>query len=159
MSNNKGFTLIEMLMVIVILSIILTVGGVLLGAGFSGGFATHEGTYSGSNARVAFERMSEELKEARSPTVGDLTPNANSITFTKIDGSTVTYSLSGTSLLRNSQVLADYETALTFTYLTSNNITTTDATQVRCIVISTTVSYKNTTLPLQTAVCPRNYVL
>lgn len=155
----NGFTLVEMIVVIAILSIILSTGAVFLTTGLKGNFATEDSAYTSYNARAALLRMSDDIREARSPTAADLAPNTNSITFTTINGDTITYSLSGTNLMRNSQILASNTTALSFTYLTDINTTTTNPVLVRCIVVATTTYYKNFTLPLQTVICPRNYVL
>ncbi len=153
----QGFTLIEMIIVIVILAIIFASGALLLRLGLTGGFSAQNNTANNANARAAFERMEDELKDARS--TGDLIPNTNSITFVKIDGTSVTYALSGGNLMRNSDILATNTASLAFTYLTATNTTTTIAAQVRCIVINATMTSNNVTLPLTTTVCPRNYVL
>lgn len=162
MINFKKYsavTLIEIIIVIVILSIVVSVGGVLLGYGFKGGFASKDSIYAASVARVAIERMGKDILNARSATAADLTPNANSMTFISADGTSVSYSLSGTNLMRNSKTLANYVSALSFTYLNQLFATTTTATEVRCVVINMTISYQGNTSNLATTVCPRNYAL
>lgn len=162
MINSKkynGVTLIEIIIVIVILSIVVSVGGVLLGFGFKGGFASKNSIYAASVARVAIERMGKDILNARSATAADLTPNANSITFVSSDGVSVTYALSGTNLMRNNKILANYVSALSFTYLNQLFTTTTTATEVRCVVINMTISYQGNISNLATTVCPRNYAL
>jgi prepilin-type N-terminal cleavage/methylation domain-containing protein len=157
--HSGGFTLVEMILVIVIVGIILSIGAIFLTTGLKGNFATEDSVYTSYNARTALLRMGDDLKEARAATASDLSPSANSITFTTISGNTITYSLSGTNLMRNSQILASHTSALSFVYLTATNTTTSNPTLVRCIVVSTTTQYHNFTLPLQTVICPRNYVL
>jgi prepilin-type N-terminal cleavage/methylation domain-containing protein len=157
--KNNGVTLIEIIIVIVILSIIVSVGGVLLGSGFKGGFASRDSIYAATVGRVAIERMGNDILNARSATAADLTPNANSITFISVDGKSITYSLSGTNLMRNSKTLANYVSALSFTYLNQLFVATTTATEVRCIVINMTISYQGNTSNIATIVCPRNYAL
>lgn len=157
--KQLGVTLIEIIIVIVILSIIISVGGVLMGFGFKGGFASRNSIYAASIGRVAIERMGNDILNARSATAADLTPNANSIVFVMSDGTSVTYSLSGTDLMRNAKILTDYISALSFTYLDDSFLVTTTATSVRCVVINMTVSYQNNNANLTTTVCPRNYSL
>lgn len=157
--KQGGVTLIEIIVVIVILSIIISVGGVLMGFGFKGGFASKDSIYASSIGRVAIERMSHDILNARSATAADLTANANSIFFVMVDGKSVTYSLTGTDLMRNTKTLADYISALSFTYLDDSFLATTTATSVRCVVINMTINYQNNNTNLTTTVCPRNYSL
>lgn len=157
--KQAGVTLIEIIIVIVILSIIISVGGVLLGFGFKGGFASKDSIYAASIGRVAIERMGNDILNARSATAADLTPNVNSMVFVMTDGTPVTYSLTGTDLMRNTKTLADYISALSFTYLDDSFLVTTTATSVRCVVINMTVNYQNNNANLTTTICPRNYSL
>lgn len=157
--KKSGFTLIEVILVILILGIVISVGGTLMGFGFKGGFASKDSIYAASIARVSIERMSFDLLSARNATTTDLTPNANSITFVTTDDATVSYSLSGTNLMRNTKILANYVTALNFTYLDQVFATTVIATNVRCVVINMTVNYNSNIINLTSTVCPRNYAI
>jgi prepilin-type N-terminal cleavage/methylation domain-containing protein len=157
--TSQGFTLIEIIIVIIILSIIISMGGVLLGLGFRGGFASKDDVYVTSMARTAMERMSRDLLSARDASTSDLTPNTNSITYTSNDGNSVTYALSGTNLMRNNKILSKNISALTFTYYDQTFASTTTTSDVRCIQINMTASYNNVSDNLQTLICPRNFSL
>lgn len=157
--THRGTTLIEMIMVILVLSILISVGGVLLGVGFRGGFASTDSIYVASIARAAMEQMTSNLLEARYSGSSDLTIGTNSITFTNINGNSISFSRSGNNLMRNSKILSDYTTALTFTYLDENNSVTATPANVRCIGINASFAYNTGSVSLQSLVCPRNYSL
>ena len=55
-----------------------------------------------TQGRIAISRMSREIRSARSNEAADLDISSNAqITFVNVSGDTVTYSLSGTNLMRN----------------------------------------------------------
>lgn len=157
--KKQGFTLIEVIIVILILGVIVSVGGVLLGLGFRGGFASKDLVYAASMARVAIGRMGDDILNARSATAANLSLNSNSITFASNDGISISYSLSGTNLMRNSKILSKDIGALNFTYYDQIFSTTSIPSDVRCIQINMTVTYNNSTNNLTTLVCPRNFSL
>lgn len=157
--RNRGATLIEMVIVIIILGIIFTTGTTLFDYAFKTGFIVKDEQQARSRARFALERMSDELRNARSATSADLSPQSNQITFTTNDGVSITYSIVGTDLMRNSQILAAGASNLSFTYLKEDNTTTVTASEVRCIVISITFTKNDSSVPLTSTVCPRNYAL
>ena len=68
----RGFTLIEMIIVIVVLGAIFAVGGLVLGRAFESYSLTTATTDVDWQGRVALERMVRELREARSATTADL---------------------------------------------------------------------------------------
>lgn len=159
MNTNKGFSLVEVVLVMVILGILLTTGSGLFQQAFETGFVTKDQQKARTQAQFALERMNDELKNARSATSSDLTPNASDITFVDDDGESIKYSISGTNLMRNSNILVSDISSLSFTYLKEDNSTTTTAADVRCIVISVTATKNISVVTMTTTVCPRNYLL
>lgn len=157
--NNKGFTLFEVVIVIVILSVVISIGGVLLGVGFKGGFASKNSIYSASIGRVALKRMAADINNVHNASASGLTLGTNSFTFVLSDGNSVSYYLSGTDLMRNSKVLANDISALSFAYYDQVFSSTAIPANVRCIAINLTVSYQSNTNNLVTMVCPRNFAL
>lgn len=148
----RGWTLVEAVVVIVIVGVILSVGALVINKGFQAYFGGRDITSSDWQARLAFERMTRELRVIRSR--GEITTpiaTGSSIAFTDIFAQAISYSLSGTSLLRNGQPLADNVSSLQFSYLQSNGQTAaTTSTNVYYITPQITVR-TDTTNPGATA--------
>lgn len=73
----RGFTLIEMIIVIVVLGAIFAVGGLVLGRAFESYSLTATTTDVDWQGRVALERMVRELREIRTATATDLDMASN----------------------------------------------------------------------------------
>ncbi|KPJ67226.1 MAG: hypothetical protein AMJ43_04970 [Coxiella sp. DG_40] len=158
--KNKGFTLIEIIVVIFVLSIVATIGGLVLHKGFEAGYMSRDLIDATWQSRLALQRMANEIREIHSPSAADLNISSNNqITFTDMNGETIVYSRFGNYLTRNGINIADGVNALTFTYVDANNVEVTDPLQVanvRCIYIATSISKRNVTTNLQTVACLRN---
>src|SRR6266436_7481876 len=70
--REHGWTLIELVMVIVILGLLAAMGAGLLSSVFRSYFAARDITSSDGQARAAFERMTRELRQVRTATATDL---------------------------------------------------------------------------------------
>jgi prepilin-type N-terminal cleavage/methylation domain-containing protein len=163
---SKGFTLVEMVIVIVITGIVAAIGALIVNRGLSSYFTQKDITGVDQQGRLALERMTRELRIVRART--DLPSgvlSTSDITFTDTDGNSIRYCLgtaggcpgtSGTSLMRNSQVLANNVTAFGLSYLTSTNTSTTDRNQVSLISIAVSVNQNTTTAGLRNTVSLRN---
>ena len=129
MNNNKGFTLIEMIMVITLLGIVAAIIAIPLLQGARGWFdaTTREGiTQSG---RIGIERMTREIRNtartaANNPCI--LSAAVNSISFSTVSdcSSPITFSLSGTNIQRvngGTFNLADNVTSIDINYYNSSN--------------------------------------
>jgi hypothetical protein len=91
---------------------------------------------------IALERMTDDIHNIRSP--ADVTTiSASQLNFVDTSGTSVQYSLSGGSLLRNSQILASGVTGLTFGYLNSNGATTATPSAMRYVSIALTLTQQN----------------
>lgn len=135
-----GFTLIEMVIVIVVMSIVATMVGTFMASAihaYTGGRDANEVMGRG---QFALERMKRELRELRSP--ADVTTwTATQFSFVDIYGQNIDYSFSGAQLLRNGQVMVDGITASGFSYLQADGQTLPAAsTDIRIIGFSFSVA-------------------
>lgn len=153
--NKKGFTLIEVLVVIVVLGIVGSIGATILHHSYELAYANRDALETTWQNKIALRRIASEIREIRSRN-DLLTMNSNAIRFVNTNGNTIQYSLSGNYLQRTinasvSENLANGISSLTFLYYKQDNTTTTnpaDATLVRCISVE---------IPdLHTLICPRN---
>lgn len=125
--EQLGFTMIELLMVIVILGIITAGSSELLVQGFRA-FSVEKSYNNVSwQGRITIEKMNRDLRAIRSPT--DIsTATSSQISFTNVDGNVVTYCVSGTQMVRGNQLscagqaLADGVSGLIFTYYNSDGV-------------------------------------
>ncbi len=148
-SENKGFTMIELIIVLLILSILSVLTFSFINNGIKTYTMVKEQSALYSNGVYIMERITRELSDAgvvTSPLVGG--SPSNTLTFTKVhtghdidhpwaDPSTVvTFRLSGTNLLRNDIVI-------------NTNITMVKAFNVICMPIKDTTDQADTTIEVQ----------
>lgn len=152
---QRGFSLIEMVLVIVIVGIIASVGAQLMGTGFQLYFTGRDTLSVDAQARLALERMTRELRTVRPATGLTMTP-ATQITFTDETGTAVQYILGGGNLMRNTQVLAGGVTGLGFVYLDRAGAVTATAAQVFYISVQFTVTQGEVISTYRATVSPRN---
>ncbi len=89
MNNQKGFALIELMAVIILVGIIATFSAFFLRTGFSGYLNTKNNTEGALNAQMALDRISMELRNIRELTD---TPSSTSLSY-KSDDPTETRTL------------------------------------------------------------------
>lgn len=154
-AKQRGFSLIEMVLVIVIVGIIASVGAQLMGTGFQLYFTGRDTLSVDAQARVALERMTRELRTVRPATSLTMTP-ATQITFTDETGTVVQYVLGGGNLMRNTEVLAGGVTGLGFVYLDSTGAVTATAAQVFYVSVQFTVTQGGMSSTYRATVSPRN---
>src|SRR5690349_11514938 len=90
--TTQGFTIIEMVITIVLVSIVFVLGALMLGRAFDSYDATQMTTDVDWQGRVALERMVRELRGIRSS--ADLTMSSTStdpIFFTDVGGNNVCF--------------------------------------------------------------------
>lgn len=114
-SKQKGFTLIELILVIVISSIVTVVVSRIIAAQLSSIYVSSTAVSTNAQTRLSMIRMTDEIGNIAHNGLST-SSTANSLTFVDTDNNTITYSLAGNSLMRNSNVLADNIQSLTFTY-------------------------------------------
>lgn len=162
--SAKGFSLIELIMVIVLLAIVAVVAAPVLSGGFKAYFIGRDIAETDWQARVALERMTRELRSVRAP--ADLTiTSASDITFTDVDGNSIRYCM-GTvggcpgaagELTRNTQPLASGVSGLTFSYLTRTGASTVVVAQVFHITVGFMATQNTISKSFQTTLSPRNF--
>lgn len=130
--KKRGFTLVELVLVIAILGITAgTLGSWMINSMTAyDRVTTRRGMLA--QVRTGFERMMLEilLIPGRAQII---TTTASSFTFQYPTGTNITYSLSGTNLLRNSDVAVQNVTALSFTYYDESGAQTTTPASVRSV--------------------------
>jgi prepilin-type N-terminal cleavage/methylation domain-containing protein len=158
---SEGYTLIEMVIVLIIVSIVALVGGFVLFHGFESGYRVKGAIEASWQARTALARMASELREMNLAI--DISSNLQ-FEFNDIRNADITYLLSGNLLQHRREfglssitnTLADDITNLNFTYYDVDNHVTTDINALRCIGVSLIVTKIKQSTYLQTTICPRN---
>lgn len=155
MRTTKGFTLIEMLVVMVITGIVTAIAATMLSAGFTSYFTGVNVTSLNNQAIIAMLRISKELQQAtRFSAI-----NSTNTTFTTTDGTTITYNWTSPNLTRtgaSAQTLSNQMTSFSLAYYQSNFSATATLTAVRAITISMTLSNGNETVSLLNTVFLNN---
>ena len=169
---QRGFSLIEMVVVIVLTGIVFAVGGSALYAAFQSYFTASDISDTDWQPRVALERMAREIRAVRSATAADLSiASGTQIQFFDSDGNGVCfYRDAATNRLMRSadgpgsacagtspQPLADYVTAVTFSYWDNNAASTGTVTAVYFVTVQISVQNGNYIGTFRTNVHPRNF--
>ncbi len=147
MRATKGFTIIEMIVVMMIIGIVVAMSSTLISAGLRGYFKGVQVSELNQEGSMAMMRMSKELQKAVSFNV----INSTQVTFTTVDGATINYTWSAPTLSRSVSVarpLARSVTGFSLAYYQSNFSTTATLTAVRAITITMTLNNGNESIPL-----------
>jgi len=168
--HDRGFTLIEAVLVIILVGILFGFGSVLLGKVFSSYSMKQEITEADWQAKVALERAARELRAVRTATAADLdVASTAQVRFIDSDGNGVCFYRNANRMMRSAdgpatacgttspQVLADNITALAFSYWTSAGATTTSSALVYYITADMTVADGVYNAQFRTNVRPRNF--
>lgn len=144
-------------MVIVLVGILSAIGSQMLGMTVQSFVFSKDVLKGDWQARVALERLTRDLRMARASSNLTIVP-ATAVMFSDTDGNNVNYSISGTQLMRNTQVLADDVSNLQFAYLQSDgNTAAASAATVYYITVSFDVKRSTSTTSLRATVHPRNF--
>ena len=161
--RQLGFTLIELIVVIVVLGTIASMGAVVLRDGMLGYLRGREITSADWQGRLALERMTRELRDV-APSLGgtvniaNTSCNSSTFAFSDIEAAPISYTQSTTTLLRNGQPLADNVTGLRFYCLQSDGQTySTIPSAVYYVTISMVVSTPNSSSAYRSTVRPRSF--
>jgi len=159
----RGFSIMELVMVLVVFGIISAVAAPLVANGFRAYFTGRDISDTDSQARVAIERMTRELRGIRAP--ADLTAaSASDISFVDTSGTAIRYCLGAVGgcpgvagdLMRNSQPLAGGISGLTFSFL-SRGAAASGAGTAFYVTVAFTASQNAVSKTFQATVSPRNF--
>ncbi|KTD82578.1 prepilin-type N-terminal cleavage/methylation domain-containing protein [Legionella waltersii] len=147
MRTIKGFTLIEMVIVMVITGIIVAITATMLNTSFINYFTSVHYSSLSTQGAIAMMRISKELQQATRFSV----INPTSVTFTTVGGTSISYSWSTPILTRTgsaARTLSDDVTNFSLNYYQSNFSTTATASAVRAVTVSMTLSNGTESVPL-----------
>lgn len=173
MNRRRGFTLVEMVIVIVLVGIVFAIGGTLLSQFFNSFFSAQNITEGDWQGKVAFERMARELRSISVDNLGtkQLAISASQVRFTDTDGNNVCFYLNGSVLTRagdgpaaatcgptSPQPLADNISLLTFsTWKTDGTDAAFVVANVYYIAVQVTVAKGDYSGTFRTNVRPRSF--
>lgn len=161
----KGFTLIELVIVIIIIGIAAsTVGGLLLGTVKAWTFKFNRSDLLW-DGRMAIDRMTREIRTIKDNT-SVTTASAAQLRFIDTGNKDITYSLSSTNLNRTengtANLLAENVSSLGFTYYDASGTvipipTVSPTTNIKRVRINLTLTKNGQTFYLQSDSMPRNF--
>lgn len=148
-NRAKGFTLIELIMVIVIMGVISVVIGRILFSSLQTFITSQNISDDDWQGLLSLNKFTNDVHNIRSAN-DILTVSASTFSFVDVTGNTVTYQLSGSSLLRGGITLASGVSSIAFSYYDKNYTVTATPTNVRYISFSTTQTQNNLSLSFST---------
>lgn len=151
--QHKGFSLIELIVVILILGIVSISGAMLIQQGFSASTTSVNLTEQTWHVRLALQRIANELMSLNS--IDAANSSSTAIKFQDQNYANVTYTLTGNNITRNGVAIASNITGLIFTYFDNTYATAASISNTYCIGIYAVSYTKQGVFPLQTVVCPR----
>lgn len=163
--NKRGFTLVELVIVITIVGIAAAVAGsMLLGTidAWTFKFNRNDIIWDG---RLAIDRMTREIRAVRDNT-SVTTASSTQFRFTDAGNKDITYSLSSTDLNRTedgvTNLIAENVSSLAFTYYDASESpiptpTVSPTTDIRRIRINLTLTKNGQNVYLQSDSVPRNF--
>lgn len=150
----RGFTLIEMVMVIVVLGILAGLTAPIFSQGLTAARLTTENLNTLAKLRYATERLAREIRQVNhnGASYDVSTMSATSLVFTKADTTSTTVSVisaGGNVTLAYSSpavsgVLTDEVSSFGFAYYDSNGVTTASTTDLAFVEISLTLQNATT---------------
>lgn len=153
--RQLGFSLVELIVVIVVLGIVGSMGAIVVRDGMLGYLRGREITSADWQARLALERITRELRDVAVLAPGSC--DASTFAYSDINAALISYTLSTNTLLRNAQPLADAVASLRFYCLTSTVQPTTTPSAVYYITVSMVVSTANTSATYRSTVKPKSF--
>jgi prepilin-type N-terminal cleavage/methylation domain-containing protein len=158
--RQLGFSLVELIVVIVVLGIVASMGAVVVRDGMLGYLRGREITSADWQGRLALERITRELRDVAAPNYSNIAAascGTSTFAFSDINAASISYTLNTTTVLRNGQPLADGVSYLNFSCLTSAVQSTATLSAVYYIGVSMVELTPNTSAVYRASVKPRNF--
>jgi prepilin-type N-terminal cleavage/methylation domain-containing protein len=157
MKRFKGFSLVELIVVITITGVVVAASVPLLNAGLSHYLTARSLVDIASKTDIAMSRMTRELMMAINVT----TASSNQIEFVTYDNDVISYRLNLNNIERNEnggtfQLLTNEAQALAFQYFDGSLNSTATRSSIRLVTINMSVSNGSNQMELVETVYPRN---
>ncbi len=154
-----GFSLIELIVVILIVGLLMVGSSQMLYHGFRSFFVTQDLININWQASVALERIILDLHATRS-TDDIIVAAANEIMVTNLHGDDINYQVVASQLRRNNQLIANNVQAINFSYYDGGAVpnrllpplATVEKQALRYVVVTIAMKYKQSIFPVKTAV-------
>ncbi len=162
--REKGFTLVELVITMILIGVISTVVGPLLYEGVTNFKKAHALESLSSQGRSTLELMAQDVRNIGAELSHTLiSMNANQLSMENMYDQTISFSLSGSDLIRtidgNNQNLAEDVSSLSFSYYNVNGQTTATTADVRYIKLGLSLTKEGLSQHFETIVALRNAVL
>ncbi len=168
--NKRGWTLIELIMVIVIVGALTGISSMYIQQIIDLWSSLSFRSEFVNEARAAIVRMSREIRnmKLRTQSYEPITlANTNALTFIDPATNSISYSVSGVNLMRNSDIMASNISSLQFCYYNSINnaactpvcecnVASADLSDIYRVGIKIDVSYGGQSKHLESQIYPRN---
>lgn len=161
--KSAGFTLVELIIVIVIIAIISGVAAMIILQGAKGYADQTQRSNLHYQSKLAVERIAREARVIRScaDIVGPIINPSNTLSFTDVLGNPVVFTVAGTNLNRNGNLLANgIQSPTPFRYLDqagNPTVTCVSPNNIWYIEINVTDTQGSETLQMRTRVHPVNF--
>jgi prepilin-type N-terminal cleavage/methylation domain-containing protein len=155
--NQRGFTMIEFIIVLLIVGIIAATSNTLLLRGTTAYYSAQDILVGYWQGNIAMQRFTRDIGKIRSN--NDIsTVTSTNLVFTDINGNSINYLLSSSSLSINGNTLADGIDLAnsSFAYFDSTLTTTSTPSLIRYIKIQLKFIKNNTSYTTITTLYPRN---
>lgn len=154
--KSKGFTLVELILTIMLLGIVVSVSGLLMGRGVDAFRLVTDRADVAQQGWFALSRIQKELERLTDVQVASPTR----VVFLDETASSVEFRLDGTTLYQGNDPLVSGVSLFRMTYYRDDGSEASAAPQVRRIHVDMTLQTERNsgTLPLRTAVFPRNFI-
>lgn len=156
--KNKGYTLIELVIIIAVLAVLSFVFGAFITESMDAWVFVKARENAMGTARYAMQRMVTEFRRIQKPNM-IITSDDSEVSFVDIEAGTVTFSQEATNLRRNADILVtglDAGDGLLFTYLDADGNPTSVNQNIRSIRALLRVNKFGQTFILESAARLRN---
>lgn len=156
MNAQRGFSLIELIIVMILMSIVAGISGVMLTAGFKSYTQGKPIIPVAGKANVALTNLMREIQDAQTITAA----TATSMTIINQSGQTISFNWSNTTLTRTvspepAQSLCTNVSAFSFAYFDSSFATAVTLADIRFITAAFTLTEGPVVYPLMTGAVMR----